>query len=341
MTLRVGIVGTGYAAQKRAAALGSAGSTGSKPLQACLVAVAGEPARAAAIAQPYGAQVFSRWQHLLAQDIDLVFVTTISARHGDVVEAALVSGRHVVVEYPLSLNLAQANALAQLATERQLLLHVEHIELLGGLHQAAKGHLAQLGQPQTARYTTLAPQHPAPKKWSYRLDLGGFPLVSALSRVSRMVDLFGSVTSVICQTQFDWGVAPYYRACLCEATLQFACGVTAELIYGKGERDWPKTRCLELWGTEGQLLFEGDQGYWHPARPRIGAQLPPAEPTQVQQAIPVQPRRGLFLQDTQQVIDHLMLGTPLWPPLAHSLTALTVADALHRSAEAGQPVTLT
>ncbi|MEO1592960.1 MAG: Gfo/Idh/MocA family oxidoreductase [Cyanobacteria bacterium J06632_22] len=343
MVLRVGIVGTGYAAAKRAEAVASGMPSAAGDVRTRLVAVAGTPDRAQVIAQQHGAKAMVDWRRLLAEEsVDLVIVATVNAYHGEVVAAALQAGRHVVVEYPLALDVAQAQALVKLAANQQRLLHVEHIELLGGLHQAAKAYLAQVGQIESARYTTLAPQHPAPKKWSYQIALSGFPLVSALSRVSRLVDLFGRVTAVTCQSQFDGGrqdmgrLRPvgdaYYRACLCEATLRFACGVTAALVYGKGERDWARTRRLEIVGTRGQLHFDGDQGY---LRQSV---LPGA--ASAQQAIAVKPRRGLFRQDTQQVVGHLLEGTPLWPPLSHSLYALTVADALRRSAETGREIRL-
>ncbi|MEO0540824.1 MAG: Gfo/Idh/MocA family oxidoreductase [Cyanobacteria bacterium P01_A01_bin.105] len=341
MVIGVGIVGTGFAATKRAEAVAAGCPAGTEAVRSHLVAVAGEAERARAIALPYGADALSDWRQLVADDrIDLVVVATVNARHGAVVEAALRAGRHVVVEYPLALDLSQAQALVTLARERQRLLHIEHIELLGGLHQTAKAHLAMVGPPTFARYTTLAPQHPAPQKWSYRLDLSGFPLVSALSRVSRLVDLFGSVTAVSCHSQFDPAPVPYYRACLCEATLQFASGVKAELVYGKGERDWVRTRRLEIVGPGGQMIFEGDRGRFQPTAP--GPILDPTGHEQVgrEQPISVAPRRGLFQQDTAQVMAHLLHGDPLQPPSANSLYALTVADALRRSAATETPVVL-
>ena len=327
MTIGVGIVGTGYAATKRAEAVVTEGA------RAQLVAVAGTPDRAQALAQRYGAQAWPDWRQLVGRDgVDLVIVATVNAWHSDVVEAALQVGHPVVVEYPLAVSVSQAQHLAQLATAQHRLLHVEHIELLGGLHQSAKANLERIGQPQTARYTTLAPQHPAPQKWSSRLDRSGFPLVAALSRVSRLVDLFGQVSAVTCQRQFDAGPGPYYQACLCEATLHFSSGVVAELVYGKGARDWPRTRRLTISGTQGDLQFDGDQGSFRP-----NAQQAPATPPQT---IDVRPRRGLFLQDTQQVLDHLLTGSPLWPPLSHSLYTLAVADALRRATETGQRIAL-
>ncbi|MEM6349291.1 MAG: Gfo/Idh/MocA family oxidoreductase [Cyanobacteria bacterium P01_D01_bin.14] len=328
MILRVGIVGTGYAAKKRAEAVVSGvPSSPSGAVRSHLVAISGQPDRAKALAQSHSAEAIDSWQRLVNDArIDLVVVATVNADHGKVVQAALAANCHVVVEYPLAIDVGQALSLAQLATKRQRLLHVEHIELLGGLHQAVQQHLSAIGKPLQAHYTTLAPTSPAPQKWSYRHDLNGFPLVSALSRVSRLVDLFGTVDSVTCQSQFDPSTPPYYKACRCDAKLQFTSGVSAKLVYGKGDRPWSRTRRLEITGTQGQLTFDQDRG-------QLTTQ-------QANRPISVMPRSGLFLKDTRQVIDHLLTGTPLYRPLDHSLYTLRVADALRQSSATGQPQAL-
>lgn len=62
----------------------------------------------------------------------------------------------------LSLDPDDAESLITLAQEKNKLLHVEHIELLGGLHNAIKASLAAIGQVFYVRYVTINPQHPTP-----------------------------------------------------------------------------------------------------------------------------------------------------------------------------------
>ncbi|MBW4519863.1 MAG: Gfo/Idh/MocA family oxidoreductase [Scytolyngbya sp. HA4215-MV1] len=322
--MRVGLVGTGYAAKVRAEAL-------SADPRAQLVAVAGHSLeKAAMFSQPFQAQAVASWQALVERsDLDLVMICTINRDHGTIAHTALQAGKHVVVEYPLAIEVAQAEALVHLAKMQKKLLHVEHIELLGSVHQTLKQTLPEIGAVFYARYATLTPQHPAPAKWTYQPELFGFPLVGALSRVHRLTDLFGSVKTVSCQARY-WQAATaassHYSTCLCTAQLRFHSGMLAEITYGKGEALWQPSRIFELQGEKGALIFDGDQG----------TLIQGKEP----QLLEISARRGLFAQDTQRVLNHLIDGKPLYLTAEESLYTLKVADAARRSAETGQTIEL-
>lgn len=318
--VRAAIVGTGYAAKLRAETL-------VQDERSHLVAIAGHhPEKTQAFSQTHQAEAVSSWQQLVDRpDIDLVFICNVNRDHGAIARAALLSGKHVVVEYPLSLDVVEAEELVTLAQAKNKLLHVEHIELLGGLHQALKQFLPNIGSVFYARYATLNAQRPAPQKWTYHPDLFGFPLIAALSRLHRLTDLFGRVKSVSCQNQI-WrqDKSEFYQACLCTAHLRFENSTVAEVTYGKGEIIWQDERKFEVHGEKGGLIFDGDQG-----------RLVQTETTT---PIEVGTRRGLFAKDTGMVLDHLFTDTPLYITSESSLYTLKVADAARRSAETGQTV---
>jgi len=322
MVIRVGLVGTGYAARVRAEALLA-------DARANLIMVSGRDfERARSFAGGYGLQALENWMALVNNTaIDLVMVATVSALHGAVVEAALNAGKHVVVEYPLSLELLQAKRLLALARSQKVLLHVEHIELLGGLHRAMRSHLPRIGTPHYVSYRTLNPQHPAPMKWTYREDLFGFPFCGALSRVHRLTNLFGSVEAVDCRTcrVFNQADESFLRNVVSSGRLQFASGVVAELTYGKGDQLWMARRDVEIQGSLGALTFmRRNDGLLTTAAG--------AEP------IPVAPRKGLFVQDTEAVLAHLTTGSPMYVSADESVYSLSVGDALRQASETGQSV---
>jgi biliverdin reductase len=326
LPIQVGLVGTGYAAKLRA-------ETFSADRRTNLVAVAGyTPEKLQEFSQTYGIEPFNFWMEMLERvPLDLVAIANVNREHGAIVRAALEADKHVIVEYPLSLDLAEARELLTLAIARNRLLHVEHIELLGGMHQALIAHLPAVGTVFYVRYATINPQRPAPRKWTFHHDLFGFPFMGALSRVHRLTDAFGAVEAVHCQARFWDAVGegkpgPYYTTCLCTAHLRFKTGLVAELTYGKGENLWHPERRLEVHGEAGALVFDGDEG-------RL---VLPEE----SRAIEVGARRGLFAKDTANVLDHLVLGTPLYVTPAASLYAMQVADAARRSAETGQTIVL-
>lgn len=330
LPIQVGLVGTGFAAKLRAQALQSDSRLpeGQRQRRSHLVAVSGHtPEKTQEFAKNYEALSVESWQQLIERpDLDLVIIGNINRDHGAIARAALEAGKHVVVEYPLSLDPQEAESLLALAEVKGKLLHVEHIELLGGLHQALRQSLPEIGSPFYARYVTITPQRPAPRRWTYNYELFGFPLSAALSRIHRLTDLFGQVASVSCQSQFWDAGDGYFRACLCTAQLRFTNGLIAEVTYGKGETVWQSLRNFEVHGDQGTLLFEGDSG----------SLIRGEEQT----AIDVGGRRGLFGKDTTMVLDHLIEGTPLYVSARASCYALKVADAARQSAEIGRTIIL-
>ncbi|MGF1498633.1 MAG: Gfo/Idh/MocA family protein [Elainellaceae cyanobacterium] len=328
--LCVGLVGTGYAARLRAETLIA-------DPRSHLVAVAGHsPEKTAAFGQTHQAEAIASWEELVVRpDLDLVIIATINRDHGAIARAALEANKHVVVEYPLALDVAEAEALLALAKARQRLLHIEHIDHLSGIYQTIRDALPQIGTPFYVRYTSTSAQRPAPQKWTYHPQLFGFPLVGALSRIHRLVDLFGTVASIGCQSRFrladgtqhnDPNQPLPYTACLCSAQMRFTSGLVADLVYGKGEAVWQSERRFEAHGSLGLVRVE----------PSGGELLLPDG----SRSLAVGSRRGLFAQDTTMVLDCLTQGAPLYITPSQSIYALKVADAARQAAVTQQVITL-
>ncbi|MEO1208047.1 MAG: Gfo/Idh/MocA family oxidoreductase [Cyanobacteria bacterium J06638_20] len=320
-SIGIGIVGTGYAARTRTDMF-------HQDERSHVTAIAGrDPEKTSALAQTCGALALPDWQTLVHRDdVDLVVIAVINRDHGAIAQAALRAGKHVVVEYPLSLNLAEAEQILELARTQQKLLHVEHIELLSGIHTAIANALPRIGTPFYVRYSNLSPQRPAPNRWTYRTDLFGFPLIGALARINRLIHLFGPVTRVAAQSRFWGNMLPSdpFTSCLATTQLTFSSGLVAELVYGKGEALWKAERTLMIHGEAGAIQIDGETGTLI---------LPDGE-----QSLDMGSRRGLFAKDTAMVLDHLMTGTPLYFTPEASLYALKVADAVRRSSETGESV---
>ena len=322
LPIRVGIVGTGFAAKVRAQSLATESRTQ-------LVAVAGRnPERTAEFAQSFDVLAVADWQTLVQMpDIDLVIVATINAHHSAIVRAAIEAGKHTIVEYPLALDVGAATEIVQLAVAKKVLLHVEHIELLGGLHQTMREWLDRLGEVHYARYSTIVCQRPVPEKWTFHRSEFGFPLMAALSRLHRFTDLFGSIESVNCNDRYWGGVGDYYKTCLCTAQLRFKnTNAIGEVVYGKGEGLWQNSRKFEVHGDKGALIFDGDEGVFI----QDGTSTP----------LDLGARKGLFAKDLEIVLDRLIDGKPNYVTPAASLATLRVADAARISAETRRTVTI-
>lgn len=320
--LRVGIVGTGYAAKKRAEAIKS------DPRTELLAVTGNTPEKLQEFSQVYAATAIDSWSRLVnLPKLDLIFICTINQGGGAISKAAILAGKHVVIEYPLALEATVAAEVIELAATKQKLLHIEHIEIIGGLHQAMKQYLPQIGNVFHAHYTTIASQQPVQQSWKYHRQMFGFPLAAALSRIHRLTDLFGKVKSVTCNNRY-WDVpsSDYFTACFCNAQLNFQSGITAEVSYGKGDVFYRSHRTFEIYGEQGKMLFEGQKG---------SLILQGSE-----QEIPVTPRRGLFSQDTTMVLDYLCSQKPLYIQPQASLYALQVANAARESSLTGKVIYL-
>ncbi len=319
-SLKVGIVGTGYAAKKRAEAIFA-------DKRAELVYVTGNsPEKIQEFCQNFSVIGIDSWQQLVNRaELDLIFVCTINRDHGAIARAALESAKHVVVEYPLALDFSEAAALIPLAERKNKLLHVEHIELIGGLHQAMKQYLSEIGNVFYARYITIATRREFHPSWKYHREMFGFPLAAALSRIHRLTDLFGEVETVTCHNRY-WDIpnTDYFKSCLCNAQLRFCNGIIADITYGKGDVFWHGHRTFEIHGDQGTLIFEGQQGKLIRDKKTID--------------IPVVSRRGLFTKDTTMVLDYLTENKPLYVKSEASLYALQVAEKARQAAETGQVI---
>lgn len=110
--LRVGLVGYGFAGQTFHAPVLSAvpGLT--------LAAVASSQPRKVRVDWPEAAVVPDADALLARSDIDLIVIAAPNAQHHPIARAALLAGRHVVVDKPFTLDAAEARELAVLA-ERQ------------------------------------------------------------------------------------------------------------------------------------------------------------------------------------------------------------------------------
>lgn len=117
--LSIGIVGFGFAAQTFHVPLIRA----VEGLQ--IVAVATSDAAKVAGILP-GARVHASPDDLIADDIDLIVIASPNESHAPVARAALMAGKHVVVDKPFTVTLDDARGLVALAEERQRVLSVFH-----------------------------------------------------------------------------------------------------------------------------------------------------------------------------------------------------------------------
>jgi predicted dehydrogenase len=124
-TVRVGVVGAGYWGPnliRNFAAL---------PDVALAMICDLDPKRLQAVGEQHpDAALTTNNQDLLDSDLDAIAIATPVKTHYRLVKQALLAGKHVLVEKPLTANVRQAAELVALAEERHLLLMVDHTMVL-------------------------------------------------------------------------------------------------------------------------------------------------------------------------------------------------------------------
>ena len=109
--MRIGIVGCGLIGHKRAAA-----AVGHDVLLVTDL----DPARAEALAAKFGAKAVADWQALVAAELDVVVIATTHDNLAPIAKVALQAGKHVLVEKPAGMSVAEVTQLA--AAARKLLI---------------------------------------------------------------------------------------------------------------------------------------------------------------------------------------------------------------------------
>ena len=112
---------------------------------------------------------------------DAVIVAAPAEVHFDLAARSLRAGKHVLVEKPIAATLAQADTLAEIASERGLVLQVGHLERFSAAYQAMVG---KIGAPLYIEATRIAPFKPRGTDVSVILDL----MIHDLDLVLALVD---------------------------------------------------------------------------------------------------------------------------------------------------------
>ncbi|XP_055057302.2 biliverdin reductase A [Misgurnus anguillicaudatus] len=131
-----------------------------------------------------GVKQISMNEALSRDDIQVAFICTENTSHEEHIRHFLEAGKHVCVEYPMTLSYSSAVDLWDLAQKKGLVLHEEHIELLTPDFKQLKKDIAGKTLEEGTLHFTGG---------SLKADFG-FPSFSGIARLTWLVDLFGELT---------------------------------------------------------------------------------------------------------------------------------------------------
>jgi predicted dehydrogenase len=195
--MRVGIIGTGWIAEKAAITLNG--------LSQCEAYAVGSRAQATAdafAAKWHISKAYGSYSQLIADpNVDLVYVGTPHSHHYDVTREAILAGKPCLVEKAFMANLPQAKAIVDLAHERKVFL----AEAIWTRYQPAVGIVRQLiasGRIGTPRLVTATLGYSmGPKPRIMRPDLCGGALLDLGVYALNFVRMFFPADIVSIQSQ--------------------------------------------------------------------------------------------------------------------------------------------
>jgi predicted dehydrogenase len=282
-------------------------------------------------------------------DLDLVIIATPPNSHTRLALQMLESGKHVIVEKPLSLNSSEVDALREMAKRNHLLIGCHQNRRWDDDYRAIKLALNQglIGELFYMETFVGGYGHPCGFWHSEELVSGGATFDWGAHYLDWMLDLMpGTIAEVRCTRQnrvwHDITNADQERI-----QLRYANGYEAEFTHSD-LAFIPKPKWYLL-GTQGSIvgkwrdmtIYEVDPLHYYQT-----SEIPPAElgadlsvrrlqgrEQVIEQSLP-NPPKSIF-PFHNNLADHLLLGEPLAVPIQHTARVIAVLETAKRSAEQG------
>jgi predicted dehydrogenase len=219
-----------------------------------------------AVLAEFGIEQFTTDYHEVvnAPDVDLVLVLTSMREHGPITKAALLAGKHVLVEKPMATTLSEAAELVDLAKQSPGYLMPAPFTILSPTYQTMHRRLSagEIGQVTLAR-ARYGHSGPTWGPWFYQE--GGGPLFDlGVYNITSLTGFLGPVRRVMAMT----GIAQPERIVdgrplevevpdTMQIMLEFGDATFATVTTGFTMQRY-RSPAIELYGTAGTLQMLGN-----------------------------------------------------------------------------------
>lgn len=251
-----GLIGCGDIARKRVA-------PALRDLDNCeLVAVSrADAARAESFAAEFGAKRWhADWRLLIADaEVEAVYIATPVHLHAEQAVAAAESGKHVLVEKPMALTVAECERMNAAAEANGVRLGVAYYRRFYPVVERVREMLesGEIGAPVVAQVNAFERFDPAPenpRRWLLdKRHAGGGPMFDfGCHRIEVLLNLFGDVKAIkglASNVIFDREVED-----TASALIQFERGMQAVLSVTHAASEPQDT--LEIFGSEGSVRVD-------------------------------------------------------------------------------------
>lgn len=334
MTLRIGIVGCGKIAHGHAQGYLAAPELGE--VVVCSDDWSADAAQAMAAKFP-NAQAVNHWQAVIDRpDVDAISLCMPHYLHAPIALAAAAAGKHMLVEKPLGMNLAEARAMVDAAEQAGVVLMAGQNQRFMTDHRAVKELLDQnaIGRVVAVRFDCnqfLRNMYPE-GSWMFSKDKtgGGMVICTAVHKIDLLRYFFGEVKQVAsfqARTGLNYNMDNEDVAAI---LLEFENGIIAEGFYLFAAHRIPiPTATSEL------TIIYGEKGVIHNV---LGWQIYSTEIpqysgglTKLEWATP--PYRDSLEREIRHFLECIRDGVPPLTSGRDNLGTMAVIDAVYRAAE--------
>ncbi|HEX9565919.1 MAG TPA: Gfo/Idh/MocA family oxidoreductase [Gemmatimonadaceae bacterium] len=213
--------------------------------------------RAALVARELSVRSFDTAGELI-DACDALTVVVPTRSHYTVARDALIRGRHLLIEKPLTATLAEADELLQIADRNGLLVQTGHVERF---NRAIRGAQPFVEEPRFVESDRLAPFSPRGADVAVVLDLMIHDIDLILTLVGERVDTVSAVGIPVLTSFVD----------IANARLTFSSGAVANITASRVSRE--RMRKLRIFQQSGYLSLDLASGEGEFYRLRKGLDL--------------------------------------------------------------------
>ncbi|MBR0651694.1 Gfo/Idh/MocA family oxidoreductase [Roseomonas terrae] len=265
MAIGVGIIGLGMAVTPHLLALRELEAAGRTRI---VGGHAPSASRRDGFAARWATPVFDSLDGILgAPGLDLVLILAPPGEHLSLAERAAAAGKHMIVEKPLELTVARAEALAATAERAGVRASVcfQHRFRPGALELARRLRDGKLGAPLSAsasiRWWRDAAYFAQPGRGTVARDGGGVLLTQAIHTIDLLLHLMGPVQAVTGFAQ-NAGIRANDTEDVAAAAIRFANGALGVIDATTVARPGFPER-IEIAGTKASALLIGNRLEWY------------------------------------------------------------------------------
>ena len=198
------------------------------------------PARAGTVERELGVRAYPTLDALL-DDVDAVSIVVPTPRHHQVAMAALAKGKHLLIEKPITVTLAEADELLALAEQRGAIVQIGHIERF---NRAIRAALPYVDRPLFIDSDRLAPFNPRGSDVAVVLDLMIHDIDLVLTLTGSPVKDVSAAGLPVLTPSID----------IADARITFASGAVATITSSRVSKD--RMRKLRIFQRNGYLSLD-------------------------------------------------------------------------------------